>query len=417
MFYDSLDKLPGLLPCMYRGLSLFVADTSAEPGRRVLEYLFPGVDAAAYDDFGVLPSVVTIEGLVVADDYLLRAAAFQSAFERPGPGLLIHPWLGPMQVILEEPAQITFSAREMRVVRISATFKRIAAGASGGFGALSQGVSSAIATIVSAAAALAGVIGTRVISSSRTAAVTRSSRVTTSAVAAMTPVAGSARAVPQITSVLKATTPGTPAAFTGWVESAAAIIETISEPPAVAPAAGIEPQAIPLPQSMMSIGLDLATRITEASIAAPSDIDRSLLLSSAARFIASACMQSSYADYASRREALAFRNRITSALEDMIEKLEAIGTTLFQAQASALVRSARDLIVAVVIDINEVMGRLPDVLTVRPERSLDAWALALHVAGDNPALMETVYRDIVSRNTPRHPAAIDPGAVEFLDIR
>lgn len=417
MFYDSLDKLPGLLPCMYRGLSLFVADTSTEPGRRVLEYLFPGVDAAAYDDFGVLPSVVTIEGLVVADDYLLRAATFQSAFERPGPGLLIHPWLGPMQVILEEPAQITFSAREMRVVRISATFKRIAAGASGSFGSLSQGVSSAIAAIVSSATALAGVIGTRVISSSRTAAVTRSSRVTTNVVAAMTPVAGSARAVPQITAALKSSAPGTPTAFTSWVAGAAMIIETISEPSAVAPAAGIEPQATPLPQSMMSIGLDLATRLTAASIVAPSDIDRSLLLSAAARFVASACAQSSYAEYASRREALAFRNRITGALEDMIEKLEAIGFTLFQAQTSALVRSARDLIVAVVIDINEVMGRLPDVLTVRPERSLDAWALALHVAGDNPALMESVYRDIVSRNNPRHPAAIDPGAVEFLDIR
>ncbi|MDR6102799.1 prophage DNA circulation protein [Agrobacterium larrymoorei] len=417
MFFDSLDKLPGLLPCKYRGLSLFVADTSTEPGRRVLEYLFPGVDAAAYDDFGVLPSVVTIEGLVVADDYLLRAAAFQGAFERPGPGLLIHPWLGPMQVILEEPAQITFSSREMRVVRISATFKRMTAGASGSFGSLPLGVSSAIAAIVSSAAALAGVIGTRVISSSRTAAVTRSSRVTTNAVAAMTPVAGSARAVPQITAALKSSAPGTPTAFTSWVAGAATIIETISEPSAVAPAAGIEPQATPLPQSMMSIGLDLATRLTAASIVAPSDIDRSLLLSAAARFVASACAQSSYAEYASRREALAFRDRITSTLEDMIEKLEAIGSTLFQAQNSALVRSARDLIVAVVIDINEVMGRLPDVLTVRPERSLDAWALALHVAGDNPALMESVYRDIVSRNNPRHPAAIDPGAVEFLDIR
>lgn len=211
--------------------------------------------------------------------------------------------------------------------------------------------------------------------------------------------------------------PGTPDAFTGWIDGAATIIEAINEQPAVAPAAGVQSEAVPTPQSLMTIGLDLAGTLSSAVSAAPSDIDRVLLLSASARFVASASVQSSYAEYAPRREALAYRNRMTSALDDLIERLEAIGTTMFQAQMSDLVRSARDLSVAIVIDINEVMGRLPDVLTFRPERSIDAWALALHVAGDNPALMEAVYRDIVARNDPRHPASIEPGAVELLDIR
>ncbi|MBB3947211.1 prophage DNA circulation protein [Rhizobium skierniewicense] len=417
MFYDSLDKLPGLLPCMYRGLSLFVADTSTENGRRVLEYLFPGVDAPAYDDFGLLPSVVTIDALVISDDYLARALVFKAAFEKPGPGMLVHPWLGPMQVMLEEPAEISFSARELRVVRINASFKRIPTGSAGGLSSLASNLTSAIATIMSAASILSGAVGTRVISSARTAAVTRSTRIVTAAVSSTTPASGSARAVPQIVTALSASTPGTPVAFTAWVESAAKVIETISEVPAVAPAAAAQAEVPATSQSLMTIGLDVAVATTASSVAAPSDIDRALLISAAVRFIAAACAQSSYAAYASRREALAFRARVTSALDDVIEQLETFGTTMFQAETSVLVRRARELSVAIVIDINEVIGRLPDVLTFRPERNIDAWALALHVAGDDPARMEAVYRDIVSRNDPRHPASIEAGAVELLDIR
>src|SRR5690606_31070027 len=39
------------------------------------EYLFPGIDRAAYDDFGLLPAIVTVSGILVGDDYVARAAA------------------------------------------------------------------------------------------------------------------------------------------------------------------------------------------------------------------------------------------------------------------------------------------------------------------------------------------------------
>uniref|UniRef100_UPI000A46C0B7 DNA circularization N-terminal domain-containing protein n=1 Tax=Mesorhizobium sp. 1M-11 TaxID=1529006 RepID=UPI000A46C0B7 len=120
--------LPGCLPASFRGVSFFVPDTSTEPGRRVAEALFPGLDRAAYDDFGLSPAVITVDGFMVGDDYIIQARALEAAFERPGPGTLIHPWLGGMTVILEEPGTISFSASELRVARFSASFKRVSSG-------------------------------------------------------------------------------------------------------------------------------------------------------------------------------------------------------------------------------------------------------------------------------------------------
>ena len=67
-------------------------------------------------------------------------------------------------------------------------------------------------------------------------------------------------------------------------------------------------------------------------------------------------------------------------------------------------------------DINEVIGRLPDVLVFKTTQSLDAWQLALHVAGDTPSRIEEVYLDIVARNDPRHPAAMEVGLIEVAGL-
>ncbi|MBD8686569.1 MULTISPECIES: DNA circularization N-terminal domain-containing protein [unclassified Rhizobium] len=415
MNLDSLDTIPGLLPGMYRGIPLHIADTTTDSGRRVLEYLFPGVDAAAYDDFGVLPSVVSIDALVISDDYKLRATALQAAFEAAGPGLLLHPWLGPMSVMMDEPAQISFSSKELRLVRISARFKRVLA-ASSLLSAVASGLGTAVSSMVSAASALALAVGLRIITATRTASVTRSARIVSAAASAITPPAGSARVMPQILKALSKA-PATSTGYDLWIAGAAALIEAATDVPAVAPAASAPVETRPSVQSVMEIGLSFARRLSDAAIVAPSDSDRALLLSAAAQFLAAAAAQSSYGDYASRREAQNFRSRMTLAITALVEELETFGSALFQAEASALIRASRNLHASVIADINEVIGRLPDVLTFKPTNDISAWQLALHVAGDTPSRIEDVYRDIVARNDPSHPASMEPGAIEVLDIR
>lgn len=411
MFDSVADMLPGLLPASFRGIRFHVPDTSSEAGRRVVEYLFPGVDAASYDDFGRSPGVVSIDGLIIDDNYKAIGKALETAFSAPGPATLVHPWLGPMTVIMEEPGSISFSERELRVVRFTARFKRVQAG--GGFIAGVSGLADVVASVVAVASALSAAVGTRVLSSARTQAVTRSTRIVTSTIAALTPPSGSRRFLPRLKTAIAGATPTTPATFDGLIKSTAALFGEATVAAAVSPAAEAIIEPAPSSQSLTSMGCAMTEQLTKAAIAAPADADRALLLAAGAHAIAQAAAQSSYVEYTSRREALAFRARATDALTGLSDGLDLIGNA-FQAEATAARRALLDLQAALIADINEIVGRLPAVLVFRTDRDLDAWLLAAHVFGDTPARMEAGYRDIVSRNPTRHPSALPAGDIEVL---
>lgn len=179
------ELLPGLLPASYRGIRFHVIDADQEVGRRLLLTYFPGMDEPAADDFGALEGPVRLRALIVGDDYILRAQALKAAFQTPGVGTLMHPWLGEMLVLCEEPARIRFTDRELGVVWIDASFTpvtlqlapiidtaaRVFAGADALIGAAGAyvgdvlGASLAVASLAqaqSAASAIAALVAVRV---------------------------------------------------------------------------------------------------------------------------------------------------------------------------------------------------------------------------------------------------------------
>ena len=413
MKLDSLDALPGLMPGSYRGRTLHFLDTSSEHGRRVLEYLFPGVDAPAYDDFGLLPSIVTIDALVIGDDYKAQVKSLQRAFETPGPGQLMHPWLGPMSVMLEEPASIAFSARELRIARINVRLKRVQSG--GGLVQVLSGLGAGVAGLIAAAQGLINLVGSRVISTARGAAVRRSVRIVTAAASAVTPPFDGARLLPEIRSILSASAPETPASFGPWLSGAVAVLSAVTEEPAVASASPAT--SVSTAQAKIAVASDLASRMLDAAADAPSQVDAALLIAAAAEFLSAAARQAVYAEFASRQEATAYRTAMTASLSALIDRAEILGSDVYQAASSELIRSARRVSSAVVIEMNEVVGRLPDVLVFSAEREHDAWQVAQHIAGDRPGQIEAVYLDIVARNRPRHPAWMEGATVEVLEVR
>lgn len=412
MLLDSLNAAEGLLPGAYRGIPLSIVDVSSDHGRRVLEYLFPGVDPAAYDDFGVGPSGISIEALYVGDDYRARAKLLAKAFETPGPALLIHPWLGPTQVIMEEPAQIRFSERELRVIRISARFKRAPSSSAAGFsGGL---LPSALTSFTIAVTSLAASIALTVISNARTAATIRSRRITSSVANSITARPDARSAVSQVRSALAASSPSSPVAFDAWANSAASVIAQTVEVPAVAPAT-TDAATMPSAQALMSAGLSIASGLLAEAGKAPSAIDALLLVGAAGQFLAATAEQSSYAEFVSRQEALRYRAAMTSALAILVDLVEQQSPDTMQAASSALSSAARSLTAAIVADLNEVIGRLPSVRRLAVGRDTDAWLVAQHLSGDTPALIETVYADLVARNDPKHPARLPAGDIEFLE--
>jgi hypothetical protein len=412
MRLDDLNSGDGLLPGMFRGIPISILDASSDHGRRVLEYLFPGVDPAAYDDFGVGPSGISIEALYIGDDYKAQARLLAAAFETPGSGLLIHPWLGPISVIMEEPAQIRFSERELRVLRISARFKR-APSISLGLGSASQLISS-ITGMVSAVAGLVSIIASVVLSSTRISASRRSVRVVNAVASSLTTPPSARSALTTVRSALAASSPQSPNAFDSWIASASAVVSSVTELSPVGSASDSADSASS--QALMTIGLAFASGLIAQVKSAPSNIDRLLLVSAAARFVAEVAAQSPYAEFTSRNQAMTFRASMTTALSNMIDVIEDNSPDTMQAASRVVIRAARTLSAALVADLNEVIGTLPAVQAITTTRSVDAWAMAQHLAGDTPSKIETVYADIVARNGPVHPARLNSGRVEFLEI-
>lgn len=167
----------------------------------------------------------------------------------------------------------------------------------------------------------------------------------------------------------------------------------------------------------IAVANDLGNQLVTSASSAPSSVDGALLIAAAASFLSAAARQAVYADFASRREATAYRRSMTSALAGLVERAEILGSDTFQAAMSELIRAARRVQSAVVIEMNEVVGRLPEVLVFVAEREHDAWQVAQHIAGDSPSRIESVYLDIVDRNRPRHPAVMEGATVEALEIR
>lgn len=412
MWFDrDADLLPGLLPGVYRGVTFHVPDTSIAAGRRVAEYLFPGVDLPAYDDFGLYPADVTIEGMLLGDDYVAQAASLQSAFETPGPGMLIHPWLGPMTVILREPGSISFSDRELRLARFSVSFVRYQAGAGGFIGSTLSALGTAVSAVATAASALSASVGRRVISNTRLKAADRSGRIVRTKVSALTAPSGARRFLPRLIASLPSGTVD-PAAYDAMMVAIAGRISETAPTPAVAPAAGAPASDAADPAALVTLGLALTSSLSASVTEAPSPVDAMLLIAGAAHVVAATARQAIMVEYDSRDDALSYRAGITDLLGTLATDIEDTDAGLMQAEATVLRRALRSLGSAIIADVNETIGRLPPLHVFTPGRPVDAFLVAHHLAGDTPDQVEAVYADIVRRNRPRHPAALDGERIE-----
>lgn len=414
MILDSIDNLlPGLLPATFRGIAFFVPDTSIEAGRRVAEHLFPGVDAAAYDDFGLHPATISIDGMIVGADYIAKARMLRAAFEMPGPGTLIHPWLGPMSVILSEPAEISFSASELRVVRFSASFKRHQPLAPPAIASTASLLINAALALIAVSAALARAPASRTISRLRTDATRRAARAVADHWQRVTGHAGAT-----LRSALPAELPIAPERYAAMVATVTATlydqVADLKPEAAVAPAAEAlaRPATELTPRQALDLTLKANTAFLLGASRAPSTPDRVLLTGAAGDALGRAALIAAHAELASRADAIALRNDLAQALDAFDDAVSPLYDTDFASEASAATRAVAEVRLKLIADINETIGRLPATLVVTVERPTDAFQIANHIHGDRPERIEASYRAIVARNRPRHPAMLPVGAIE-----
>lgn len=91
-----------LFPASFRGVPFEVNGASFEGGRRVQVHQYPQRDKPWAEDLGRAARNIDLDAFLVGPDYIEQANALIGAAEEEGPGTLVHPWFGTMEVSLKD---------------------------------------------------------------------------------------------------------------------------------------------------------------------------------------------------------------------------------------------------------------------------------------------------------------------------
>jgi prophage DNA circulation protein len=89
-------------PAAFRGVPFSVRESNTTGGRRVALHEYPQRDKPYAEDLGRKARSYELEALIVGADYFAGRDKLIAAFEQRGPGLLIHPYHGRMQIQIQE---------------------------------------------------------------------------------------------------------------------------------------------------------------------------------------------------------------------------------------------------------------------------------------------------------------------------
>jgi prophage DNA circulation protein len=83
----------------FRGIPFQVEDHRFTGGRNTVTHVFPQAEAVSTEDLGAAPRKYSLTAYVVGDDYMLyRDRLLNACLNQPGPGVLVHPFLGLLNV-------------------------------------------------------------------------------------------------------------------------------------------------------------------------------------------------------------------------------------------------------------------------------------------------------------------------------
>jgi prophage DNA circulation protein len=110
-----------LQPASFRGVSFGVDDSDLGAGRRTARHDYPQRDLPYIEDMGRKAREYRVEGHIVGKDYMTARDALLTACEQSGPGELVHPYYGRLNVICGE-VSIRESSRDGGMCTVSMAF-------------------------------------------------------------------------------------------------------------------------------------------------------------------------------------------------------------------------------------------------------------------------------------------------------
>jgi prophage DNA circulation protein len=85
----------------FRGVGFLIDSADSQFGRNVVTHQYAERDVPFTEDLGRKARRFSMTAYLVGGDYMLARDALIEACELPGPGLLVHPYLGELQVVLD----------------------------------------------------------------------------------------------------------------------------------------------------------------------------------------------------------------------------------------------------------------------------------------------------------------------------
>ena len=110
-----------LRPASFRGVPFYIEAGSLNTGRRVSVHEYPDRDTPFPEDLGKVGNGFPLTGYLLGDDYFNQKKSLREAVETEGPGELVHPYWGIIQVQCG-PVQFDEDKKEGGIVKISFQF-------------------------------------------------------------------------------------------------------------------------------------------------------------------------------------------------------------------------------------------------------------------------------------------------------
>lgn len=410
-----------LRPASFRGISFEIADDDGAGGRRWVRHEYPGREEPGHEDMGGKGRAFSFRAIVIGDGFVANAKALADAFQQKGPGSLIHPHHGEMQVVvtdwrdshsIDAIGMVSFNVSVERyygtggiaVLENTAQNLTIASDgmfdlASGDFlDSLAEGLFPDFVT-KDGLTRMRTVIGTAQSLFSNYGLSSSFTGFNTDSLLAFIGLDGSL--VEQVISLFKGTAETartqsvpvigstTAAVALNSVESVDQVklikaLATLSETNVDSPITPNSPSRAAIVQNAAAI-----TTLTQASaLAAAGSVAR-------------------YASYESQEQAMEVRDLMADKLTTLRDRQLTVGLLIGA-------RATTDMLVAVTEDINDQLGRLPRTVRIQTKALRSSLAIANRMYGSNQATIFDRADDIVARNRIAHPGFVGRKPLEVL---
>lgn len=427
------------------GVSFAIIDSREEIGRRINRVLFPDLppNQQVFQDFGAVDSAITISGVIVGDDYVIRAQRMRKVLSKPGKLTLLHPWWGRLKVRLIAPAQITFNEQQIRVAHFQAQLVRDPdpPAKKGFFGrifdtvndllteadALMDEAQEAIASVLSAASLPLSLVNSvnSLISQGQgvwDALTARSPEPVKAAISSPQTSMATGVVAPRqnldgsYAAAVAGVLIGTPAALAASVSSADS---SVVAPAAAQQASQSDDETVTGQQvaTLLLAGAEQFGQIADRLSLSNPDPAAVLALGVAARAFIVSQLASAWSDceFVSNQDAEALLAQIVSAVDALVNDVVAASSSRTTVALQPLFGRVQALRSALIADATVRIGSLPAVVDVPVAAPRSLWALCYALEGDDVSKVQALLDDGAQRNGLFHPALTGPGTITLLE--